>query len=262
MMYMREFMAFDAKTGAMVWRQSNTNSEGVNYATGFYGSFAAANVGGTPVFMDPNGDILRAADGKILFSDPQIVRPQQIPSPVLDNGVFYEMTIYAQTLFAVTLPAAGGDKIAATVRSGKIPLDGFPDYYLPWHTASPLVHDGLVYLYNNSGLLSVVDAATLKVVYQKLLDVDHFQYVNEGAGRGIGISPSLAGNHIYFFGDAGACVVIEPGRTFKQIAKNKIENVFRGRWSERPERTVANPFFDGNRIYWRGESGLWCMGEK
>jgi outer membrane protein assembly factor BamB len=102
-----------------------------------------------------------------------------------------------------------------------------------------------------------------KVLYQQMLDIDGFQTSNEGAARGCGISPTLGGKFIYLFGNSGACVVLEPGRTFKQVAKNKLENqVLAGHWAERQERTVANPVFDGDRLYIRGEGNLYAIDSK
>ena len=55
--------------------------------------------------------------------------------------------------------------------------------------------------------------------------------------------------------------MIEPGRVYRQIAKNKIENVvLPGHWSERQERFVANPVFEGKRLYIRGEATLYAIG--
>jgi outer membrane protein assembly factor BamB len=126
--------------------------------------------------------------------------------------------------------------------------------------ASPVVVDGLAYLVNNSGVLTVVDLAEAKVVYQKMLDVDQFQTANEGPARGCGISPALGGKHLFIFGNNGASVVIETGRTFKQVAKNKIESlVSLGHWGERQERFVSNPVFDGDRLYVRGEGHLYAI---
>ena len=48
---------------------------------------------------------------------------------------------------------------------------------------------------------------------------------------------------------------------YKQVAKNKIESiVMTGHWSQRQERFVANPVFEGNRLYVRGEGNLYAIG--
>ena len=73
----------------------------------------------------------------------------------------------------------------------------------------------------------------------------------------------LAGKHLYFFGNSGATVVLEPGRQFKQVAKNKIEGLaMTGTWGERQDRAVACPVFDGKRLYYRTESGLYAIEAK
>jgi hypothetical protein len=95
-----------------------------------------------------------------------------------------------------------------------------------------------------------------------MLDLDHFENANEGPARGHGVSPAFAGKHIYFFGNSGAAVVIEPGREFRPLAKNKLEGLaMPGSWGERQDRAVACPFFEGKRIYYRTESGLYALGK-
>ena len=56
-------------------------------------------------------------------------------------------------------------------------------------------------------------------------------------------------------------MVIEPGRSFKPVAKNKIESLVSvGHWGERQERFVSNPVFDGKYVYLRGEGHLYAIG--
>jgi len=144
-----------------------------------------------------------------------------------------------------------------------VKIPSFPKFYLPWYLGSPVVHEGLAYLVNNSGVLTLVDAAEGRIMYQKMLDLDYYQAPNEGAARGVGIGPALAGKRLYFLGNSGAALVLEPGRTYKQIAKNKIESVvMTGHWAERQERFVANPVFDGQRLYIRGEGNLYAIGPR
>jgi len=154
-----------------------------------------------------NGAIVRVSDGKVLFKDQRLAAKQNVSSPVIDNGLLCMMATMGESLYVIQLPEAAGEKMAPVFRSDvKIPTKKFPYYYLGWHIASPLVHDGLVYLMNNAGLLTVVDEKTGNIIYQRMLDLDHFETANEGAARGRGISPALAGGHIYFFGNSGAAV--------------------------------------------------------
>jgi len=229
----------------------------------FHGSLAHGRFGDVEVIIPANGMIVRAVDGAILFKDERLASKQNVSSPVLDDRLLCLMATMGETLYVVQLPETASEKMSPKFLSEtKIPTKKFPYFYLGWHIASPLVHEGLVYLMNNAGLLTVVDEIKGTILYQRLLDLDHFETPNEGAARGHGISPALAGKHIYFFGNSGTAIVIEPGRDFKQVAKNKIEGLaVPGSWGERQDRAVACPFFDGDRIYYRTESALYAIGK-
>jgi outer membrane protein assembly factor BamB len=257
---MRDITAFDAVTGEPVWAKPLMPHEGSNPSGLFHGSPVAIRFAGTPIIAVGNGTLLSARDGKTLYEGPDAGK-QAVASPVIDGATLYQMSVSSETLLISALPQTLTDPLAVTTRQLAINTTAFPRHYLPWHLSSPLVHEGLAYLVNNAGVLSVVDVATAKIVYQKMLDLDPFQGHNEGAARGIGISPALAGKYIYFIGNNGAALVIEPGRAYKQVAKNKIENLaMPGHWSERQERFCANLVFDETRLYLRGEGGLWAIG--
>jgi outer membrane protein assembly factor BamB len=258
--FMRDMFAFDAKTGNQAWRVPLVSHEGQNPGGYFHGTPTHAQIAGVPVIILGNGSVLRAADGKVLFTHPEM-GTQSISSPVVEGNQFLEISTHSMKMFIHTLPAAVSEPLKMSTQALSVATaPAFPHYYMPWHMASPLVHDGLAYLINNSGVLTVVDLRENKIVYQKMIDLDEFQTANEGASRGIGISPTLAGKYIYLLGNNGAAVVMEPGRTFKQVAKNKIENVVSiGHWGERQERFVSNPVFEGNRLYIRGEGHLYAI---
>ncbi len=262
--FMRELMAFDAATGADAWRVPIVGPKGMNPGGFFHGSLARSKIGGADVVITANSQVFRASDGKALFDDKKLATKQSVATPVIDNGVITMMSTWKDSLYLLRLPDSASETADVTLmKELPIPTEHFPYYYLSWHIASPIVHEGLTYLMNNSGVLTVVDQNEGTIVYQKLLDVDHFQAPNEGAARGIGVSPMMAGKYLYFFGNCGAAVVLEPGRQFKQIAKNKIEGLaMPGSWGERHDRMVACPFADGNRIYCRTESGLYAIGAK
>ncbi|MBM4042353.1 MAG: hypothetical protein FJ290_28000 [Planctomycetes bacterium] len=259
--FMRDLMAFDAKTGAVAWQTPVSPHQGLNPAGFFHGTPLATAVGGVPVIALGNDSIVRASDGRVVYTPAGYIGAQCIASPVADAGTLFLATSGSMQFLLHTLPESFSDPLKLATRTMKLDVSAWPKYYMPWHLSSPIVHDGLAYLLNNSGVLTVVDLKTVEVIYQKLLDLDHFQWVNEGAARGIGISPVLAGSRIYILGNNGGSVVIEPGRTFKQLAKNKLENaILVGHWAERQERFVANPVPDGKRLYVRGEATLYALG--
>ena len=256
--FLRDLIAFDAETGKLAWATKLMSHGGLNPQGYFHGSPIAATIGGVRVIILGNGTIVRASDGKIVYKHPGFGN-QGIASPVVEGDELFQLPSSSMQLLMQKLPDAFADPLELETRTVKVETP-FPKYYMPWHLASPLVHGGLAYLLNNSGVLTVVDVGAGAVIYQKLLDLDHFQWVNEGAARGIGISPALGGKHVYLFGNNGAALVIEPGRVYRQVAKNKLERAVQtGHWSERQERFVANPVFDGKRLYIRGEGTLYAI---
>lgn len=258
--FMRDLLAFDCDTGKLAWRTPIVSHEGLNPANFVHGSLAGAPIGRTKVIVLGSGVIVRASDGKILYQDAKI-DTQAVPSPVVEGNRVFHMSGQNSELVIRTLPDEIADPLAIKTRRIKIDLSNFPKHYLPWHLSSPLILNGLAYLLNNAGVLTVIDIESGEIQYQKLLDLDPLQAHNEGAARGHGISPALAGKFIYFMGNNGAALVIEPGRIYKPIAKNKLESIaMPGHWSERQERFVANPVFAGGRIYIRGEEWLYGIG--
>lgn len=257
--FMRDLFAFDARTGAQAWRIPVVAHQGANPGGYFHGTPVGVVRGGVPLIVLGNGTIVRAADGQVLFTHPEMGN-QAISSPVIDGPRLLETGTSSMKLFIHALPdeVTGPFKMATRIVS--VATAPHPYYYMPWHMASPVVHEGLAYLLNNAGVLTVVDLAEAKVVYQRMVDLDHFQTSNEGAARGIGISPAIAGGKLVLMGNNGSTLVLEPGRTFKVLAKNRIESVVSiGHWGERQERFVSNPVFDGNRIYLRGEGHLYAI---
>ena len=141
--------------------------------------------------------------------------------------------------------------------------------------ANPLFHDGLVYTVTTSGVLRVQQMDGFRI-YAKLLDLNPMTSFNPWpVGAGICASPTLAGKYIYLFSNTGQALVIKPGRKYDEVARNRIERLLpwklgmngmsrpaTDRFLDRyPEATVSCPVFDGNRIYYRAERYLYCIGK-
>ncbi|MCY2994257.1 MAG: PQQ-binding-like beta-propeller repeat protein [Planctomycetota bacterium] len=256
----RDLLAFDAATGQLAWEIPLVSHEGLNPGGFFHGSPVATAIGGISVIVLGNDTLVRASDGKVLYTNSDAGN-QSVASPVVERNRLFLVATLRMELVLHTLPDQITEPLQLPVQQLPLDTSAFPKHYLPWHLCSPLVHDGLAYLVNNAGVLTVVEIPAGRVVYQKLLDLDVCQAHNEGAARGIGVSPALAGGHIYLLGNNGAALVIEPGRVYRQVAKNKIEHVvMAGHWSERQERFMANPVFEGRRLYLRGEGNLYAIG--
>jgi outer membrane protein assembly factor BamB len=206
----------------------------------------------------PDGSILRASDGKDLWRFNHDYYFSEIPwsSPVVSNGAFYQVATFGQWIMRVDLPGAAADAL-----NPKVTKIDSSEHKECATTASPIVHDGLIYTVGVNGLLRVFDAATSKLVYDKQLDFHiKYSYVNE---PGVSASLCMAGGKIFITDNQLTTLVIEPGRAFKLVAKNTLENIWNfGRWGEGQEQFLSTPVFDGDRIYFRGFEYLYCIGEK
>ncbi len=62
----------------------------------------------------------------------------------------------------------------------------------------------------------------------------------------------------------GTALLLKPGRTFQQVARNRIASQFDRPWPVPAQETIAYgpPAADGNRFCLRGERSLYCIGEK
>lgn len=123
--------------------------------------------------------------------------------------------------------------------------------------ASPLLVDGLIYRISSGGGLLVNDAATGELLYRKILPMK--PRTAYWAWGGACSSPSFAGGHIYLMDNQGTTVILQPGREYKQVAVNRLED---SRDGKEQVQNLANPFFEGSRIYYRTPDYLLCIGEK
>ena len=265
--YSDPILALDAETGKLLW--SLPAGHIINNAS-------PIAVRTKPPLMSIAGDVIDVQTGKMLLTtDPGLWAPARagLSSSILRDNMVIRIQDMQNTagagceeLFFINV-ADNQPKVAKSV---KVPVGRFASHRnVITNEASPLYYDRLVYMVDVDGLLSVVDANTYEVVYQKMLDVDN---IPGGVSRGtLGASPALGGKYIYIFGNGGTCLVIQPGRQYKQISKNRIEHYCVGSEQEFPwqviyhagiDQTLSSPLFDGKRMYYRSLSNLYCIEEK
>lgn len=270
--YFDSFVELDSETGAVVLERPRFIPKGMTFQqTAFYGAGCVLSAGGDKVVYYPKGEFVRVSDGKTLSCDPKLLGVQNnIITPVSEGAIAYTILHTAEQTYeggehavAFRVPALEQDQVSPEIVA-KVPLKmgNVPYYYNANICASPLVHDGLLYTVTVLGTLIVVDMNNGEVLYQRQLDLDVFMPYNGGLLKGgASSSPTLAGKYIYIWGNQGTCVVLEPGRTFKQVARNRVENFnpVRPAWRE---ATITNPVFEGGRMYYRAERTLYCIGAK
>jgi outer membrane protein assembly factor BamB len=258
-------VALDAKTGAVATPIPLWKSRGLAMCS----SPLAVNVGAEHLVVQSFGVMTRVKDGKILSQDytPPYYNCFDYVSPTVEGNTVCSLVLpktSGGTRFVFqTLPDAAAEPlIMKDKKECEYDVKAFPCWFSYDHCASPLLYQGLAYSLSVDGVLTVMDAAKGEVVYQKLLDVSPIMYHNGPIVRaGCSGSPTLGGKYIYIWDDQGSTLIIEPGRTFKQVARNRIEQLYFRYGFERNECTISNPIFVSNRMYYRGELNLYCIEE-
>ena len=219
LVHLTNLTALNAATGETAWTAKVLSR---------FGTPAIVKIGDTEAVLTPAGDTVRVSDGKVLASKVAFLT---YSSPLVQDNIAYFIDETGGK--ALKLP----EKIVNDTVTPEVVWTNAPvkDRYY----ASSLLNDGLLYSITQKGDLSVFDAKTGVVVYEKKLDL----------GGGIYYpSITMAGKNLYVSSDNGTTVVLEPGREYKELFRNTLENF------------TASPVFDGKRMYIRGQTKLFCIG--
>lgn len=135
-----------------------------------------------------------------------------VPRPVFGDGLLYVSTGFDRPEVWAVKPDGSGD-ISGTNVVWKT-VTGAPAQ------PSPLLVGERLYLVNDSGLASCLDAKTGAAKWRERIPSK-----NETSGQ-FSASPLFADGRIYFFDRQGMTTVIEPGDTMKVLAKNELEDGF------------------------------------
>ena len=266
LVYMGELRALDANTGKVLWARPRflLQGSGRTYCH-FHGTGCLVDDAGVRLAFFNNGEFVRVGDGKTVHVDFWKLTTARTSTPVVAGGLIYAVATGGGGINVLRPGAPAGDALKVDIVRN-VPFDTakYPRFYMTSYNASPLLHEGLLYAMDDCGVLTVVDVEKGAVVYQKMLDLDLYMHHNFGVGRGgAGSSPTLAGKYIYIFGNQGTCLVLEPGRTFKPVARNRLSMICEpGHWRERQEVAETCPVFEGKRMYYRAEENLYCIEEK
>ena len=155
-----------------------------------------------------------------------------ISCPVSDGELVFVITGYQQPspeMWAVT-PTGRGDVTKSHVVwkiKERVPIE-----------SSPVIRNGLIYMVNDRGKLSCVDAKTGQFIWQERLK-----------GQ-FGASPVYADGRIYFSDKKGKTTVISEGKEFRVLASNVLDEGF-----------MASPAIKGNSLILRTKTHLYRVGE-
>jgi outer membrane protein assembly factor BamB len=151
-----------------------------------------------------------------------------VPSPVFHDGVIYASRGYRSGPYMAIKAGGRGDVNPQVVWRV---ATGAP------YVSSLLFYEGIVYMANDVGVLTAVDAATGERVWQERVD-------------GVfSASPVAGGGHVYFVSENGDTVVVKAGRVPQVIGRNALG-----------ERAVASPAISGGQIFVRTDAHVFAIG--
>lgn len=236
-------VALDKATGETVWRTPRSvdfkdlGPDGRPAADGdFRKAFATPQiitVSGEPLLVSLGGRATYGYDpltGKERWRIEERGSHSASTRPVFGHGmVFYPTGFDKSQLFAIR-PDGAGD-VTAT--------------HIVWKFArsvpqkpSILLVDDLIYMINDVGIASAVEAKTGSLVWQSRV------------GGTFSASPLYANGRIYVFDEDGKTTVLQAGREFKVLGENQLENGF-----------MASPAVAGNALFLRTSTDVYRIEE-
>jgi outer membrane protein assembly factor BamB len=154
-----------------------------------------------------------------------------VPRPVFAHGLVYIATGFQQPTLIAVRPDGTGDLTRSQV-VWKL-ARGVP------FTPSPLIVGNELYLVNDNGIASCVDARTGLVYWQQRL------------GGAFSASPVYADGRIYFLSEEGVTTVVAPGRSFRGLATSALEG-----------SVLASMAVSGGSIFIRSSTHLYRIAAK
>jgi outer membrane protein assembly factor BamB len=236
-------VALDKRTGKTIWRTKRSidfkdlGPDGKPEADGDYRkAFATPHVitvGGEPLLVSIGSKATYGYDprtGKELWRIEERTNHSGSTRPVAGHGmVFYPSGFATGELLAVK-PDGRGDVTSTHVvwRTNQ----GVPK------KPSILLNDDLIYMINDVGIVSCLDAKTGAVVWKSRLKGTY------------SASPVLASGRIYVFDEDGKATVLDAGREFKVLAENQLDDGF-----------MASPAIAGRSLLLRTKTHLYRIEE-
>ena len=226
--------AVDKNTGKTVWTRDRKIDYGKNNNDGdwkkAYSTVGVTMVGDTPVAISPSA---AATIAYSLRTGDEVWRCRHggmnaSGRPIFGHGLAIFDT-HTAGLGTLALRYDGKGDITDTHIAWSYQKSG---RQLP----NPLLIDGLLYLANDRGVMTCLNATSGKIAWQKRI------------GGNYVASPLYADGHIYLFGTEGKGVVIKPGLEYHEVADNALDN-----------GCMGSPAVVGKSLIVRTRSHLYCL---
>ncbi len=223
-------VAHDKRNGREVWKMPRmtpaTHESCDSYTTPLLWKNGARTE--LVVFGGQMLDAYDPADGKRLWSLPDLIGNRTITGPVAAQGMIYVTQGMRSPLLAVK-PGGNGKRprkdIVWQLR------DGTPD------SPTPVVLGERLYLVTNDGIARCLDALNGRLYWKERL---------KGEYRA---SPLAADGRIYFLNTQGLTTVVSAEKKFNKLLENQLD-----------DETIASPIVSDGKIFIRGKKTLYCIG--
>ncbi|MDC0314398.1 PQQ-binding-like beta-propeller repeat protein [bacterium] len=207
--YKSQVRALDPKTGETLWEMERVTPKTDEKHLSAYSTPTEVMAGGRPTVavvqtndgwkgLDPlNGSVAWAYPGEYTF--------RSVSSIVESDGMVF-----------ATFGSGGDGKQSSALKPGKTAKPkvifslgkGEGLSYVP----TPLIHEGLLYLWGDGGILTCRDALTGEEIYKERLNGNFFS------------SPVIADGKIYCASKDGEMVSVALGKSFAVLGRSKLES--------------------------------------
>lgn len=232
-------VALDKNSGKTVWETKRSidyqdlDASGKPAGEGDYRkAFSTPHVAvmeGRPLLISSGAKAHYAYDpltGKEIWRFEERAQHSASARPLIGHGMIYILTGFGKGQLLALKPGGQGD---------------VTEKNLVWKMAkgapskpSPLLIGDSLYLINDSGIASCLDAKTGAEIW------------NERVGGNFSASPVAADGKIYFCNEEGKTIVVAPDRKFKKLAENKLDDGF-----------MASPAIAGKALFLRTKTALY-----
>jgi outer membrane protein assembly factor BamB len=224
-------VAHDKRNGREVWKMPRTTSATLESCDSYVTPLLWKNGARTEmvVFGGQMLDAYDPADGKQLWSLPDLIGNRTITGPVAAHGMIYVTQGMRSPLLAVK---PGGERKRPRKDIVWQLKDGTPD------SPTPVVVEEMLYLVTNDGIARCLDALTGRLYWKERL---------KGEYRA---SPLAADGRIYFLNMQGLTTVISAEKKFNKLVEDQLD-----------DQTLASPIVSDGKIFIRGNKSLYCIGK-
>ena len=221
-------VALDKSTGKELWRTPRRGN------TNWSGAFITSYGGRKQVIISASQKVCAydLETGRLIWEAAGLGQ-NTIPAPVAADGMTWVMSGFRNpNLMAIRLgrdgDLTGSDAVVWQNQRGNS------------YSASPVLHDGKLYVLTDSGMLSCFDAKTGKPYYHQTRLPKPYNFK---------ASPVGANGKLYLASEEGDVIVVRMGEKYEVLATNTLER----------QTFIATPAIVDGEIYLRGQNTLFCV---